>query len=396
MDWAAEAIGKAPGDDSCRSTHALIRSFNGEFEGAREELEPIAAKPFGLAMAHWQLSQLGRQTPASNHVDRLRERARHCPDSRDRAFLDFALFKELDDLGDFDAAWAALAQACQLTRNRLPYNRLARERLFSLLRNRFPMALEAEPSIEDGPLPIFIVGMHRSGTTLVERILGAHAEVFDYGESQRLSNALRLAANHFCSQLLDVEMVAKADRFDYRRVARDYLREGRSRFGTARHVTEKMPGNFQLIGFIRHALPQAKVIHVCREPMDLCFANLREYFVDGVRYSNSMEDVAHFHGLYRQLMRHWHASYPGFVLDVHYEELVSDPLAASRRLYDYCGLQWDPGVVDLVAGAARAVNTLSAVQVRSAINTRSVGRWKPYGRWLEPLRERIDAASATY
>ncbi|MGB0134349.1 sulfotransferase family protein [Dokdonella sp.] len=395
MVWVAEAMGKAPGNESCRSTSALIRSFDGDFDAARDELEVVAAKPHGLAMAHWQLAQLGRQTAESNHVDRLRERACLCPDARDRAFLDFALFKELDDLGDVDAAWSALAHGCQVTRNRLPYNRVARERLFASIRNRFPLQLETETSIEAGPEPIFIVGMHRSGTTLVERILGAHADVFAYGESQRLSNALRLAANRYCTQLLDAELVANAGRLDYSKVAQDFLSEGRARFGAARYVTEKMPGNFQLIGFIRSALPQAKVIHVCRDPKDLCFANLREYFVDGVRYSNSMDDVAHFHGQYRGLMQHWHASYPGFVIDVHYENLVRDPDSESKRLYDFCGLQWSPQAVDVSATDGKAVNTLSAVQVRGSINTRSIGRWKPYAHWLQPLLAQLEADGAS-
>lgn len=391
MDWIVEAVDKAPANDMCRSTLALIRSFAGDFDGARAELEPIADKPHGLAMAHWQLAQLDRQTAESNHVERLRERASLCADARDRAFLEFALFKELDDVGDFDGAWLALSQGCRLTRNRLPCNRQARERLFALLREHFPLAREPALPEADGPVPVFIVGMHRSGTTLVERILGAHADVFAYGESQRLSNALRLAENRHFTQLLDAELVAHSGRIDYPVLARDFLSEGRSQFGSARYVTEKMPGNFQLIGFIRNALPQAKVIHVRRDPMDLCFANLREYFVDGVRYSNSMEDVAHFHGQYLGLMKHWHDCYPGFVLDVHYEDLVRNPEAESRRLYEHCGLQWSPQAIDMSATAGKSVNTLSTVQVRGSINTRSIGRWKPYARWLEPMRVLLES-----
>lgn len=395
LDWIGEAVSKAPGNETCRSIHALILSFAGDFEAAGKQLEPIAQKPQGLAMAHWQLAQLERQTQASNHVDRLRQRLHNCTDPRDMAFLEFALFKELDDLGDTEAAWSALAQGCQRTRSRMAYNRQARERLFAAIRQRFPLGTEQQVVAVDGPVPIFIVGMHRSGTTLVERILGAHEGVFDYGESQRLSNALRLAAGHYFPQLLDAALVAGAGGFDYTQVARDFLSEGRLRIGDSLYVTEKMPGNFQLIGFIRNALPQARVIHVCRDPMDLCFANLREYFVDGVYYSYSMDDVAHFHGLYRGLMKHWHDIYPGFVLDVHYENLVSEPLAESKRLYDFCGLQWSPQAIDLSANAGKAVNTLSAVQVRGSINTRSIGRWKPYANRLEPLRELLDADVAS-
>jgi hypothetical protein len=107
-----------------------------------------------------------------------------------------------------------------------------------------------------------------------------------------------------------------------------------------------------------------------------------------------MEDVAHFHAQYRRLMRHWHACYPGFVLDVNYEDLVSDPAAESKRMYEFCGLDWSPQAIDMSANAGKAVNTLSTVQVRSSINTRSIGRWRPYATWLEPLRLLLDTDTA--
>jgi hypothetical protein len=392
--WIEEAVGKAPDSIECREIRALIRSFDGDFQGARADLESITEGPQVSAMAWWQLAQLGASSREANLVGPLRQRIAGCDDPRDLVCLNFALFKSLDARGDTDAAWSALAEGCRMARQRAPYNRQGRERLFDTIKQRFPLANAPQAPVAEGPVPIFIVGMHRSGTTLLERILGAHAQVVDYGESQRMSQALRYAADHHCVPLIDPFLIAQADRIDHALVARQFLAEGLRRIGKATHVTEKMPGNFQLIGFIRHALPQARVIHLRRDPMDLCFANLREYFVDGVRYSNSMEDLAHFHGRYLDLMAHWHACYPGFVLDVDYEALVTDPVATSQRIFAFCGLQWNPRVIDMNASADKPTNTLSAVQVRGAISTRSVGRWKPYAKWLEPLRLMLGAPPA--
>jgi len=394
-DFAEAAVADAPDEAVCLVNRAMLLNYTGQFDAARVDLERAIGSAQNPAMAHWLLARLERQSAGSNHVQRLRERIVAAgSDDLDKEYLCFALFKELDDLGEFAAAWLALDEGCRRVRQRLAYDGAEREHLFAALKKRFPLDLRPPAADHAAVVPIFIVGMHRSGTTLVENMLASHADVFACGETQRLSGALRYAADHYCQALLDEVLVDKAVSIDHRLVGEMFLSEGRSLIDGARCVTEKMPGNFQLIGFIRHALPQAKVIHLRRTPMDLCFANLRELFADGVSYSYALEDLVHFHALYEDLMRHWHALYPGFVLDIEYEQLVAEPLTTSRRIFEFCGLDWSPKVIDPTQWASRSINTLSAVQSRQAPSTSSIGRWKPYASWLAPLREALEGADS--
>jgi hypothetical protein len=391
-EWIEPAAAGAPDDATVLVNRALVRSYGGDFAGARDDAERAIASPADPAIAHWLLARLARARPGNDHVEQLRERL-HGASDEDAEFLQFALFKELDDLGDADAAWQALDAGCRLVRARLRYDHAATERLFAMLRGRFPLDAPFAAVRSGEPQPIFIVGMHRSGSTLLESMLAAHPRTYSYGESQRLSGALRHAADHPGPALVDEAIVHASSSFDWGLVRDRFLGAGRRLFGDACHVTEKMPGTFQLIGFIRHALPDAKILHLRRDPMDLCFANLRELFADGVAHAYSQDDVAHYHALYLDLMRHWHAVYPGFVLDVDYEDLVRDPSATSRRVYEFCGLDWSARVVEPQAWAARPINTLSSFQARQPVNTASIGRWKRYATQLQPLRAALGVAA---
>ncbi|HEY6940757.1 sulfotransferase, partial [Dokdonella sp.] len=392
-DWVEDAIARAPEDATCLVNRALLRSYAGDFVGAGADLERVIASPADPAIAHWLLARLSRQRPDANHVERLRARIEGA-DAADREYLQFALFKELDDIGDLDGAWAALDEGCRLVRARAPYDRAAHERLFAAIARTFPLDGPSAAVRADAPQPIFIVGMHRCGSTLLESMLATHDAVYCYGESQRLSGALRHAADHACTALLDEALVEAAPRLDPALVRDRFPDAGRHLVGDARFVTEKAPGSFQLVGFIRQALPAAKIVHLRREAVDLCFANLRELFGDGVAHAYAQDDLAHYHGLYTGLMAHWHRVHPGFVLDVDYEDLVRDPLGTSQRVFEFCGLDWHPRVVEPEAWASRSINTLSSVQARQPVNRSSVGRWKRYADRLQPLRDALTRAPA--
>lgn len=392
QDWLDDVARSAPDDAAVRVNRALTRSYAGNFDDARADLEHAIATPADPALAHWLLARLERQDARANHVERLRARlAQARGDALDQEFLQFALFKELDDLGDHASAWQALDAGCRLVRSRVPYDRAAWQRLFAAIARRFPLDAASAAPLADAPTPVFIVGMHRSGTTLLESMLASSPGVCAYGESRRLSGALRLAADQAGRGVLDEALVAAASSIDPVQVRDAFLDEGRWRIGAATHVTEKLPANFQAIGFIRHAFPHAKVIHLRRDPMDLCFANLRELFADDVSHSYGLGDVAHFHALYLGLMRHWRTAYPGFVLDVDYEALVREPLTVSQQVFAFCGLQWRPGVIDPASWSARSINTLSSVQARQVVGSGSIGRWKAYAKWLQPLRTALEA-----
>jgi tetratricopeptide (TPR) repeat protein len=372
-------------------TEGYLATNQGEFDRAERALEAGIARESRLAMAHWLLARLRTQTAASNHVERLRrvlaDRSLTPPD---RMQIGFALHKELHDLGEFAAAWDALSAACALKRQVTPYDEPAMMALFD--------ALEAAPSAPSSNMgrhadatPIFIVGMHRSGTTLLERMLGRHPQVVDCGETYRFTAQLREAADHHCKGVVDARIVQVASRFAFDAIARGYLESCRWRLRDgATHYTEKLPSNFLIIGLIKHALPEARILHMRRDAMDTGLSNLRELFSDACAYSYDQGELGRYYRRYERLMAHWHRCFPGEILDVRYEDLVANTEVEARRVLDYCGLPWRDDVID-VTGHSGAVTTASAVQVRSPIHRRSVGAWRAYEAQLAPLREILEA-----
>ena len=370
-------------------TRATLQTFAGELEAAEASLSALLARAPGHAPAHWSLAKLRRQRTDSNHVARLRGLLDARPDPASEAYLCFALFKELDDLGEHEAAWQALARGCAAKRAQVAYAPAEEEAAFARL-----MARAAEPAptptaewSDAAPAPIFIVGLPRTGTTLLERILGGSGAVENAGELDELPLQLRWLADRFSKSYLDADVFEAAARGDMAELGRRYLTHARWRAGGKRWFTDKLPLNFLNLGFIAAALPGARVVHLVREPMDACFSNLKELFAEAYPYSYALDELAAHYGRYRRLMAHWHAALPGRIHDVSYEALVTSPEAVARGVFDFCGLLWDAGSLDLSRGGS--VSTASTVQVREGIHARRVGGWQSYARGLEPLRQRL-------
>lgn len=387
FEFANAAAERDPNDVLCRVYRALIAGYGARDDVVRSDLDWACAQNAPPAMAFWLRSRSRRATADANDVaqiQRLLQQLNWHP--QDRAYLAFALFKEFDDLGDVRAAYAALAEGCALMRTSLGYDAASEAAFADRIGNMFPLAQSPETPTDPAPhVPVFIVGMHRSGTTLLERMLGSAADVCDLGETDRLRVAIRAATDRRDGDTQRSGEPLVLETIDWVLLRRAYFASAARQAGAARWVTEKSPSNFWHIGFIRHALPEARVIHLRRDPIDLCFANLRERFGAQVRHVYDQTDLVHYHGLYQRMMEHWHRAYPGFVLDVDYELLVRDPVGQSRRVFEFLGLPWHPDVVDLPARAAAPVTSLSSAQVRQAVHTRSVGRWRPYAEWLQPL-----------
>jgi tetratricopeptide (TPR) repeat protein len=384
-----------------RATQAL---FAGRLDAAEAALQACLALAPGHAPAHWALARLRRQTPASNHVGTLRARLAQARDGQERAYLGFALFKELDDLDDVDGAWAALVRGCEEKRALLAgsantASAAADEAAaFDALHELWPVRAEATSprpgagaQLPGAPTPIFIVGMPRTGTTLLERIVTGAEGVADAGELDDIPLQLRWIADRFARTFLDAGVFRAAHaalRRDPGLLGRRYLGHAAWRAQGQPWFTDKLPLNALHVGFIAEALPAAPILHMVRDPMDTCFSNLKELFNEAYPYSYSLDALATHYGRYRRLMATWHARFPGRILDVPYEGLVADPEAWARRILAHCGLPWDPRCLD-VAGRASAVTTASSVQVREPIHGRGVGGWRRYAAQLEPLRERL-------
>jgi tetratricopeptide (TPR) repeat protein len=341
------------------------------------------------AAAWWHLSRLPKKENPHNDIDQLQKEIVRSDDLYRTSLLGFALHRELDGLEDHPAAAKALDLACSSMRKVVDYDAKEDERLFAALQ-----ALPTEgskPAANGEPqfTPVFIVGMHRSGTTLLEHMLAGHGEVCSGGELHDFTAQLRFAADHHCSTEIDLRIVEASNHFDFATIGKGYLDSVAWRRNGQRYITDKLPSNFRYLGFILQALPNAKILHMSRDPMETCFSNLREPFSQSTcRYSYDQTELANYYRQYHALMQHWRKRFPGRIHDVTYTALVTDPAAELKRVVNYLGIEFQDSMLDTGTGS-RSVNTASAVQVRQEPKLPLKPKWQPYQEYLTPLSWRL-------
>jgi tetratricopeptide (TPR) repeat protein len=294
--------------------------------------------------------------------------------------LRYALGKYFDDIEDFEQAFYHFRRANELTKlRRVPYDRQPLAQAVDLTIQLYDRHWLNRPRIgtPDSERPVFIVGMLRAGTTLAEQILASHPAVFGAGELTFWSTA-SAGFGSPAQSAQPSEHVLGA-------LAGDYLRILQEQSADALRVVDKMPTNFPFLGLIHAALPNARIIHMRRNPLDTCLSIYLQHFETTVSYANDLEDLAHYYAEYLRIMNHWRATLPlGAILDVPYEELVDDPEGWSRKMLEFIGLPWDPRCLDFHQ-TRRTVITASKWQVRQKISKASVGRWRNYEKFLDPL-----------
>ncbi len=309
------------------------------------------------------------------------------------ALVHYAYAKALDSGGDHPAALEHYMKGAALKRSRIAYSDQHVKRLFRRTRESFDAGLLERFCGAGAPgAPIFVVGMPRSGSTLVEQILASHPLVHGAGELKALDAAVR-------------EIVTPNDE-PYQHFAAALSAETLTGLGNAylsslpvvaqgQRVTDKMPLNFLYLGLIRLILPNARIVHTMRDPVDTCVSCFTTLFSEGNEYSYDLGELGQFYNHYHELMAHWRSILPaGIMLDVRYEDVVDDIEGQARRLIAHCGLPWDPRCLDFHTNQ-RPIRTASYAQVRQPIYRSSVGRWHRYGDGLAPLlRELGITASA--
>jgi tetratricopeptide (TPR) repeat protein len=391
LDAAGRATPLTPHGLVLRGT---VEMAAGETVAATRSFE--AALPGGRAPSHvrWLLSLL--PTPEASteaRLDGLREAlAAADPEGVDAVYAGYGLHNALHALGRHDEAWEALLCAHRARQRLEPYDRTAQHAIFEAL-----MATRAVPGDTGqpagGPGLVFIVGMHRSGTSVLERMLGGHGEVADGGESYVFPAAMRHATDHAAKNPLDLETVLRARDVDLGEAGEQFRRYARWRADGRRWFTEKLPSNFLHTGHILRALPEARVLHMRRDPIDTCFSNLRTLFLGAAPYAADQQDLADYYRRYQALMAHWHAISPGRILDVDYDQLVTEPEHVMRGICRFCDMDFRDAMLSPDASGGH-VATASLSSVRKGLLRGRGGQWKAYAQHLVPLRAALGAATA--
>ncbi|MDH4235466.1 MAG: sulfotransferase, partial [Gallionella sp.] len=301
--------------------------------------------------------------------------------------LHFALGKCFDDLGDHERAFPHFLEGCKLKRATVNYDTAQMTQQFDNVMRVFDQASIERLRGGGNPshVPIFVLGMPRSGTTLTEQIIASHPEVYGAGE---LPDLQAIAQREVAGTTGFPGNILALDQAGLTRWADDYVAGLRQRAPDAMHITDKMPGNFWYIGLINVMLPNARIIHVNRNPVDTCLSCFTILFNTLIQ-TYDLAELGRYYVDYARLMDHWRKVLPaGAFLDVQYEEIVADQDTQARRIIDFCGLEWSDACIDF-HNSKRAVNTASVTQVRQPIYKSSVERWRPYEKYLGPLLDAL-------
>jgi tetratricopeptide (TPR) repeat protein len=386
LEYARAGVARDPRHPPSLYMQAKVEVFFGNLQAAAELAERCLAILPGDPGTWLLVSRLRLPDPAPR-IDRLRALVREDARGDDAAMLANALHNELHELRDYPAAWRALEQCCRAKRAVLDYSVARNAELFAALEQWQSDPDAGSQGCDDPSLtPIFVVGMHRSGTTLAERIIAGHSQVAAGGETYDIRSQLRRASGlHFHGDL-DIALVEGRDRLDHRRIGEGFLHGIRWRSGGKPFVTDKLPSNFLNIGFIARALPRARIINLVRDPIDVGLSNLRTLFSDACPYSYDQLEFADYFRRHRALMAHWHRVLPGRILDVAYDDLVNAPTATATRMAGFCGLEFEPAM--LTIDRDDAVSTASSVMMRDGIRRDRGKLWKVYEDRLQPM---IDA-----
>ena len=366
----------------------------GEIDAARDELEACIEINPRYWKAHLTVAQQRLQSTADNHIERLQSLLSEPEtDLAAQTYLHMALAKEYEDCEDYPAAFAHYTQGKSAASAGRGYSIAQDEILFAAIMAEFPSVEIAADGCTSSE-PIFVIGMPRSGTTLVERIISSHPDVYSAGELVNFGLVLKRASGTRTPLIIDLDTIQGARGLDWATLGERYVSSTRPTTGQRPRFIDKLPHNFLYAGWIARALPNAKIICLRRDPLDTCLGNFRQLFAPQsptFGYSFDLLDTGRYYVLFDRLMAHWQRVLPGRILEVQYETLVDSQEAGTRQLLEFCQLPWDNRCLQFERNTA-PVNTASVVQVRSPIYRSSLRRWKKYESQLGELYDLLSHA----
>ena len=377
---------------------ALRQFHHGEVEAAERTVDRLLeiTGPDGTIAGHacYIRSLFKSHTPESNHVAELESMlAKGFSDGAARSSALCGLARELEDLGEYSRSAEAMGACAQLVNTALKpdaSNELHTMRLIEEAWKTLPSPLPEGYASEE--VPIFIVGLPRTGTTLTERILMRDSRVQSVGELPDFMLCVEERINHASERNPGFSAAQCYGSIDLKALGMEYMRGAREVAHGAGIFIDKMHANFLFAGIIACALPNARIVHVARDPMDAAWAIHKTIFTQAMPLTNNLVQLADYIIAYTKLMNHWQQLVPDRILTVRYEDLVADPERQSRRLIAWCGLSEDAAPSGNNVEVQSPVATPSSLQVRQPINDRSVGKWRHYAELLEPAKKRFQAA----
>ena len=390
------AVRLEPGASQHHYNLATVQRFLGDFDAADASLATaLAANPHDYD-AHKLRADLRRQTIDNNHIETLQRLLNSdIKDPRGRVSLHYALAKELEDIGEYPRAFESLQAGASARRKMMRYDVAGDVNTMQLIQQTYG----AEQFNQQNPgsnniQPIFVLGLPRTGSTLVEQILASHSQVSSEGElnnfALEMTRLVRQVSNNH-TQLTKEEMVRHSAGLDFAGLGDAYIASTRPNTENSPRFIDKMPLNFLYAGLIHKALPNAKIIHLRRHPLDTCYAIFKTLFQDAYPFSYQLQELAGYYLAYRKLMQHWEAVMPGVMYHLDYEKLVTEPEQQTRDLLAYCELDWEPRCLEFYEHG-QASTTASASQVREPVYQSSVGKWRHYEEQLQPLLDLLHKA----
>ncbi|MCY4344295.1 MAG: sulfotransferase [Gammaproteobacteria bacterium] len=393
QEWFAKACAKRPRHVGMLLNLANNHVYFGDTGQALALYERILEIEPNSPQAHWSLAG-ARKAPDDAHVLACRTLLAERPGLHPRlqAFYHYAIGKECEDLERWEEAFAAFAEGAAARRETVEYDEAAEIEMFAFLEASFDEGwLAAREPGNPSRAPIFVLGQPRTGTTLIERIISSHSAVTSAGELQQFSLAIRRLSDHRDPKRFSAALFEAALGIPPAALGATYLETTRRMQGGTPHFVDKLPQNYLCIPLILAALPNAKIVHLVRDPMDASFASFKQLFADAYLHSYDQREMARHHARYRKLMATWRRRFGNRFHDMSYEATTSDLEAQVRGLLDFLELPFEEACVNFHAQEG-AVSTASAAQVREPAHSRSVGRWRRYRTQLEPMRQELAKA----
>ncbi len=380
-----------PGIDKIESNLATTYVVLGKIDDARVIYQKLLQRHPTHQQFHYKLAVLDKASDAS-HIEAMQQvlaGSRQPPDKN--VFLYYAIGKENEDLQRWDEAFEYFEKAGDAVASVSQYDVEADIQLIdTIIETCNAEWLRSEPSNENygSKSPIFVVGLPRTGTTLTDRILSSHSQVQSAGETQFMQMVVRRESGIVSDEKITPEMIVAAAAIDIRQIGNGYIEMLSYRLGEESIFVDKLPFNMLYLGFIAKAFPDARIVHIRRNPMDSCFAMYKQLFTWAYKFSYTLDGLARFYPAYLRLLQHWQELLGDRIVELEYEVLVNNQESETRRLLKRLDLPFEESCLNF-QNLETATATASFAQVREKIHTRSVDRWRRYANQLEPLRDAL-------